>query len=223
MPLDNYTMFKLREAQERAKTASLANAMDYAKGLGAGMAGFPGDTANLINALLHVRPTGYGSEDIGRMMGANTGSGAFLAGNLGMPDMSDALKVGTLITGKFGAKLAEKAAKANRSVLSGDYAPDVRGFVKDNMRELVQKPAPIRPVEKPIFENVDYGKFMRDNKIEIMPQGNTRKQDGKIVADFYEAYLGDIVGSGRTVEEAIDDILYQFDAGGGEIDIPRVR
>ena len=31
MPLDKYTEFKQREAQERAKTATLANAMDYAK------------------------------------------------------------------------------------------------------------------------------------------------------------------------------------------------
>ena len=98
MPLDNYTMFRMREAEERAKTASLANALDYAKGLGAGVAGIPGDTANLINALLHVRPTGYGSDDIGRMMGANTNSGAFLAGNIGMPDMGDVLKAMPLVT-----------------------------------------------------------------------------------------------------------------------------
>ena len=83
-----------------------AGAKDYAKGLGAGVAGMPGDMAGLVNALMQMKrgvpvqaadfDFEYGTDALGKALGADVESGEFMMGSMGLPGFEDLLKAGTM-------------------------------------------------------------------------------------------------------------------------------
>ncbi|RLC15193.1 MAG: hypothetical protein DRI24_11570 [Deltaproteobacteria bacterium] len=131
-------------------------AADYAKGLGAGIAGAPGDAAGLVNALMQMKrgvpvqaadfESDYGTNAIGETMGADVDSPQFIGGTFGMPGLEDAgrammLGIPRLVKGMKGtSQLADQlggVAKA-RKVLD-DYEKDVDFIQADTIDYSIDK------------------------------------------------------------------------------------
>ena len=100
-----------------------AGAKDYAKGLGAGVAGMPGDMAGLVNALMQMKrgvpvqaadfDFEYGTDALGKALGADVESGEFMMGSMGLPGFEDLLKAGTMAG--MVAKVGKSAGKATNA------------------------------------------------------------------------------------------------------------
>jgi len=101
-----------------------AGAKDYAKGLGAGVAGMPGDMAGLVNALMQMKrgvpvqaadfDFEYGTDALGKALGADVESGEFMMGSMGLPGLEDLLKAGTM------AGMVVKVGKSAKPSKLGD-------------------------------------------------------------------------------------------------------
>jgi len=107
---------------------------DYSKGLPAGVAGIPGDLAGLIGALMQAKQgkpiqsidfnSPYGTDALGKAMGANVESPQFMLGSIGLPGLEDMLRpaaAGAAITGGIAAfnKLAGLKQGDNADELIG--------------------------------------------------------------------------------------------------------
>ena len=124
MPVGNNPLYSINRAQENESLAAqltVPNALNFGKGQVAGFAGFPGDLFDLAKMVAQLRaygaplpsqPSAIGSEGIGQALGADTESGAFLAGNIGVPDITDVVKMAPLLALKAGKRVAHGTPNA---------------------------------------------------------------------------------------------------------------
>ncbi len=131
---------------------------DYGKGMLAGLAGFPSDMINMVSGAVssyvpgtpdEYRQMPFGSEDLGRRMGADTESGSFFAGTIGTPDITDLWKAAPML-----------AARAGRSTIRGAQRKAFPG-IYDDPKVIAQRAEQQVAPESPALEQL-FGVTRRD-------------------------------------------------------------